>query len=128
MDSLKRIRQLIRDTERQIKSQQSVVDRVNLNPAAPPDRLPNRADRLVEVDPLVEAHRSRFGPPPRNTYTHPEQYDPALRWHLNMPPAADPYEEARRMHAHLNERRNARLSSGLEPQPPANDPPAEPKP
>jgi len=73
---------------------------VQTGPVPSPGPPANRADALVSVDPVMQAQREKFGPPPSSTYTHPEQYDPVLRSHLRMEPAADPYEQRRREKAY----------------------------
>lgn len=108
-NSLDHVRRLIRDTEHQLRQncQQPVVQQAGLRPAPAPSLLSGAADALVHVDGINANHRSQFGPPPRACYTHPEQYDPVLRYHAGMQPAADPHEEARRMHESIRQQRKS---------------------
>lgn len=82
---------------------------VKVAPAPLLPEPPNAADRLVSVDPVMAGHREQFGPPPSTTYVHPDQYDPVLRFHLNMGPAPDPYEERRRREAYWQSIRDQKV-------------------
>ncbi len=78
-----------------------------VEPVRPASPFAEANNHLLSVDPVMEAHRSQFGPPPSATYTHPEQYDPVLRFHLGMKPAHDPYEAQRKRRACLRSERDS---------------------
>jgi hypothetical protein len=112
MTGLEHVRKLIRDTERKIRAAgpNPITSSLGLKPAAPAPTQSNAADALVHVDPVSAAWRSQFGEPPRNQYTHPGQYDAALRYHLRMAREPDYHEQARRQDAHLEAERQKRLA------------------
>jgi hypothetical protein len=107
-DSLDHVRRLIHDTELQLRhsSQQPVVQQAGLRHVSAASAVSIVADALVHTDGITANYRSQSGPPPRACYTHPEQYDPVLRYHARMQPAADPHEDARRMHEVIRQQRN----------------------